>query len=168
MNATSKLDDYLAAVDRLKPLGDATCKGSIRWYIAWYRKRYPLRRVGFRAAGVLMLALAFLAPFLAKYSKSWEELVAGLITLAAGLSLFFSWKTAWQGYYLAQLNLAHALEMHELKLLEARSETDPDKALQLARQATEELLRDANRIIDEETRGFFAKTSLPKLKLPGK
>lgn len=174
MSDIDQLESCIADLEsKLRPLQNECQPGSIRWYIKWYQDRYPSRRYAFRVAGLLTLGLAFLAPFLAGAGADSKTLIAGLLTLLASLTTFFSLKQAWAGYYLGQLNLIHAVEAYELELLAARrmvvesSETMPE-AIKLVHDATQTLMSEANKTINEETKGFFADMKFPAAKLSGK
>ncbi len=134
-------------------------QGSIQWHLNWYKSRFPLRRRLYRIAGVVVLAFGLAVPAaIASGFAAW--MVASASPFLLGLISFFALKTAWEGYFVAQLQITHYLDLFELDLLKASREEDPAKAVELTDTAANELIKSVNQVILEETRSFFSKVEL--------
>ncbi len=86
-------------------------------------------------------------------------MIAGL----TGLSAFFRWESTWKGHIHAQLTLEYMLWMWELKISEAKHEIDPQKGIERALQATEQLLNDTQGTITTETEEYFKRVQVPQI-----
>lgn len=169
MEDTYAVDVYITNLkSKIISLQEKKQVGSILWYIKWYQKRYPWRRRAYRAAGLLTLIIALVSPLWISQAGDERLLLAGIVVFLSGLVAFFSWKAGWSGYYLAQLNLTHQLEIYDLKINSARYADDSTKSISLVDTATEELLSNANKIINDETKGYFSSFKFPVVKTIGK
>lgn len=169
MDDDEKIDAYIEMLaSNIVSLQSEDQKGSIRWYIKWYQMRYPSRRLAYRVAGFLTLVLILLTPLWVLLAEEAKFLMAGFVTFIGSLAAFFSWKSGWSGYYLAQLNLTHLLEVYSLKIYAAKNTGDRSKAIELINKATQDLSIGANRVISDETKGYFSSFKFPSLKVLGK
>lgn len=179
MSEKNPLEAYIGSLEeKLLPLQGDDQPGSIRWHIKWYQDRYRLRGIAYRVAGVATLAITAIVPIASGLGASTTTVATILLPLLAGLCTFFALKAAWSGYYLAQLNLEHLLQIYRMQLLNARrmaeaAETGAgnpisiDEAIELVRSATEELIKNSNQIVNDETEAFFKAIKSPMGKIQG-
>jgi len=159
------LEKYIAELQQLASLQDERSKGSIRWYIAWYEKRFPLRRWVYRVSGAILLLIALLAASQLKNGSLWSpESLAALAAFVIGLNAFFASGTAWRTYFLAKVRLEFLLQGWAAKLIEARNLQDDTKAIEVVNQAFEEFIQKSGQAIEEEAKGFFDSLKFPSLK----
>lgn len=132
----------------------------------WYKGHalQPMR--WFRITGVVLIVLSVSVPFVAGQTAAWKDTVLSLMTLAiaalTGLGAFFRWEYAWQSYRRTQYALDRLLNMWEFKIVEARHQADPQRAIDLALRSTEQLLQDAAAITGSETAEYFKQVQLPQ------
>ncbi len=113
----------------------------------------------------MTLVLVLLTPLWVSVTEDTKLLVAGIVTFVGALAAFFSWKSGWSGYYLAQLNLTHLLEIYSLKIYAAKDTGDSSKAIELINKAAQDLSIGANGVISDETKGYFSSFKFPSLKV---
>jgi hypothetical protein len=130
----------------------------------WYRGHAPWPMRWFRITGALLIILSVSVPFIAGQTADWKDTVLSLMTLAiaalTGLGAFFRWEYAWQSYRRTQYTLDRLLNMWEFKIVEARHQADPRRAIDMALRSTEQLLQDAASITGAETAEFFKQVQL--------
>jgi hypothetical protein len=69
-SSLSKVGAFLSALKERSFFKDAMNQGSVRWYIAFYQKRAPRRRLAFRVSGFLLLFLSTSRPFIIQVSPN--------------------------------------------------------------------------------------------------
>ncbi len=133
----------------------------------WYKQHAPQQAIPFRVSGVLLILLSVSVPFIAAQTASWKDTVVSLATLSiaalTGLSAFFRWEYAWQSYRQTQFALDRLLNMWDLKIVEAKHQADPQRAIEMAIRTTEQLLRDAASITNAEAAEYFKRVQMPQV-----
>lgn len=164
--ATPPLEALVKDLCALRTLGSSEVKGSIRWYVDWYERRILLRRILYRAAGVLVLAAVFASALVAARPPGdrlrWADLLVPGAVLFAALNGFFAWGTAWRGFFTAKIKLEAALEAWEAAVVEARHTPDEAASLAVVLNAFRRLRTHALREVVDETNGFFAASKFPR------
>jgi hypothetical protein len=112
---------YLSELEKQLPFKSESGKGSIRWYINWYRTRAPRHRIMFRTVGVAMLLISVTLPIILNHPDSdygnwvptrpmWlarvltfffshvlaPTLLSYVLAFLAALNAFYQWQQAWQ------------------------------------------------------------------------
>ena len=132
----------------------------------WYKRHARQPMVWFRLTGVLLIVLSVSVPFIAGQTAPWKDTVLSLMTLTiaalAGLGAFFRWEYAWQSYRKTQYALERMLNLWEFKIVEARHQADPQRAIDLALRSTEQLLQDAASVTSSETAEYFKQVQMPQ------
>ena len=133
----------------------------------WYKQHARPQMLQFRVSGVLLILLSVSVPFIAAQTAPWKDTVVSLATLLiaalTGLSAFFRWEYAWQSYRRTQYALDRLLNMWELRIVEARHQADPQRAIAMAIQATEQLLQEAATITSAEKLEYFKRVQAPQV-----
>jgi hypothetical protein len=150
------LENHIAGLQSLVLLGAHSQQGSIRWYIEWYSKRYPSRRVLYRVSGVGVLVLAALLAF-NMIPRSYGAFAA----LATGLCLFFAWGAAWRGYFLAKVQLEFLIQRWEAAVVVSRQMGNEADAIKFLLNRLDELMNNSCEVIVEETKIFFDRIKFP-------
>lgn len=161
---STELEDYMAQLNKITALKDATTKGSIRWYIDWYDKHYPLARMKYRFAGIAVLVVALYAVYDAKASWISVGTVAATGAFLVALNAFFAWGTAWRVYFHAKVRLEFLLQAYEARLIEARRQPDSTKAIAIVSASFSDLLQKSGEAIADEAKGYFDNLKFPSLK----
>lgn len=132
----------------------------------WYKAHAPQPMRWFRITGALLIILSVSVPFIAGQTAPWKDTVLSLMTLTiaalTGLGAFFRWEYAWQSYRKTQYALDRLLNMWEFKIVEARYQVDPQRAIDMALRSTEQLLQDAAAITSSETAEYFKQVQMPQ------
>ncbi|GHO89216.1 DUF4231 domain-containing protein [Dictyobacter formicarum] len=135
--------------------------------LQWYRERAPKAKNYFRISSALIIIFSVSIPFLATLDGLWRitvlPIVALLIAGLTGLNAFFRWEDSWKGYMHAQLTLEHLLWMWELKISEAKHEMDPQKGIEIALHATEQLINETQGAIHAEAEEYFKLVQVPQI-----
>ena len=155
-----KLENYISNLESLVVLKDECQQGSIRWYIQWYALRYPLHRFLYHSFGIIVLSIPL---FMEIPELQGRNLFAAFITFLIGITTFFSWGTAWGGYFEAKVQLEFLMSGWKATLIEARETSDEGKAIEMVRTGFNDLLKQSNKIIIEETKSFFDSIKFPSL-----
>lgn len=160
------LDRYIEEITtKLVLLKDKQVEGSLGWYIRWYAEHYPRARIKYRLAGIGVLLVA-LAVVYGVGGKDWlsVEFLAAVAAFLVALNAFFSWGTAWRVYFHAKVRLEFLQQAYEAALIEARRQTDDEKAIEIVRKALDDLLQKTGETISEEAKGYFESLKFPSLK----
>lgn len=159
------LEDYISKLDQITLLKDVSLKGSLRWYIKWYEDHFPSARLKYRGAGLFVLFVALFAAYGLK-GEAWFSIsfFASVAAFIVALNAFFAWGTAWRVYFHAKVRLEFLLQAYEVKLIEARIQTDEAKALEIVRIGFDELLQKSGDAIAEEAKGYFDSLKFPSFK----
>lgn len=150
---------------------DEDTEGSILWYIAYYRKRAPRRRMAFRTCGFVLLFLSITLPFLTAIVPQPRQsvvasTVAWIIALVAAANSFFGWQKAWQLYTKTQLALEFALSEWELRTAEARAAATDQDGVRLLQDALQKLTKTVSESISAETAEYFEGLKMPDVRSP--
>jgi hypothetical protein len=137
----------------------------------WYQRHAPQPMRWFRLTGALLIILSVSVPFIAGQTAAWKDTVLSLMTLTiaalTGLSAFFRWEYAWQSYRKTQYALDSLLHAWEFKIVEARHQADPQRAIEMALRSTEQLLKDATAVTSSETAEYFKQVQMPQAQKSG-
>jgi hypothetical protein len=160
-----RLEKYISSLESLAALKDESQEGSIRWYIQWYAQRYPFRRILYRSSGIVLLLIALFAAsqLHAIASLTTPAILVAVTAFVIGLTTFFSWGTAWRGYFQTKVRLEFLMQGWEATLLEARVTLDEEKAIEIVCTRLKELLKQASEAIAEETTLFFDSIKFPSI-----
>jgi len=161
-----KVEAFLSALKDQSFFKDAKTQGSILWYIDFYQKRAPRRRLAFRAGGFILLFLSISLPFMTQVSPSqWQSQVAStlawLIALIAAANSFFGWQKSWQLYTQTQLALQFALSEWELRTAEARAAATDEEGLKVLQDALQKLTKSVSEAVSNETAQYFEGVKVP-------
>lgn len=131
----------------------------------WFERHSTGPRILFRVVGAATILLSVLVPFLATLDGVWKVFVLPAVAVAiAGLTsfnAFFQWQGQWQGNRQTQYALEHILSKWEVEIIKARFHRDREKAVEIAIEATSQLLDQAREITNSTTGDFFKKIQLP-------
>jgi hypothetical protein len=157
VNERLKLEKTLSELSRFK---DDVIKS-----IEWYKKQAPKQMVLFRTFGVLVILLSVSVPFLGTLEGLGKTIVLPVVSVLiaglTGINAFFNWQSQWQQFRLAQFTLENLIARWDFEIMQARSEEDEDKAIDLAVQATRDLMEQASRVTQAETAEFFGGMQSP-------
>jgi hypothetical protein len=161
-----KVEAFLSALREQSFFKDENTQGSILWYIAFYQKRAPGRRLAFRASGFILLFLSISLPFVTQVTpQEWQPQVASglawVIALVAAANSFFNWQKAWQLYTQTQLTLQFALSEWELRTAEARAAASDEEGLKILQDALQKLSKTASDSVSNETAQYFEGVNVP-------
>lgn len=163
-----KVDAFLSALKEQRFFKDANAQGSVLWYIDFYQKRAPRRRLAFRASGFILLFLSISLPFITQVSPpQWQAQIASalawLIALVAAANSFFGWQKSWQLYTQTELTLQFALSEWELRSAEARAAVTDEEGLKILQDALQKLTKSVSDAVATETGQYFEGVHLPDL-----
>ena len=164
-----KVELFLATVKEQTFFKDETVQGSIPWYIEYYKKRAPGRRLAFRTSGVLLLFFSISLPFFTEMSPEQHRaqiasVLAWLIALVAAANSFFNWQRGWQGCTQTQLSLQFALSEWELRTAEARATPTDEEALKVLQEALQKLVKTVTESVSGETAQYFEGVKVPDVR----
>jgi len=161
-----KVETFLSALKEQRFFKDANTQGSVLWYIDFYQKRAPRRRLAFRASGFILLFLSISLPFITQISPpDWQAQVASalawLIALVAAANSFFGWQKSWQLYTQTELTLQFALSEWELHSAEARAAATDEEGVKLLQEALQKLAKSVSDAVANETGQYFEGVHMP-------
>jgi len=170
-NTLLKVETFLAALKEQSFFKDQNTQGSVLWYIAFYQKRAPRRRMAFRFTGFVLLFLSISLPFItlvspAEFKSLAASAMAWLIALVAAANAFFNWQKAWQLYTQTQLTLQFALSEWELATAEARASATDEDGLKLLHTALQRLTKIVSEAVANETAQYFEGVKVPDVQPP--
>ncbi len=136
--------------------------------IEMYRRSVKRARLRFRISGTLIIVLSACLPFLTTLREGiWISIVLPIVALViaglSGLNAFFRWESNWRGFSQTRYLLEYLLKMWELKVIEAKHETDPQKAVEIVVQATKQLVEDVQATTNAESEEFFKRVQIPQI-----
>jgi hypothetical protein len=153
---------FLAILTELTRIKDAFVGQKLSWYQAHAKTPMLL----FRLSGVLVILLSVSLPLLATLEGFWQTLVLPVVALfvagLTGLTSFFRWESGWKGYRQAQFTLEYLLTTWELQITEASHQTDAQKGIDQALQATRQLLDATHTTISAEAEEYFKRVHIPR------
>jgi hypothetical protein len=161
-----KVEAFLSALKEQSFFKDGNTPGSVLWYIDFYQKRAPRRRLAFRASGFILLFLSISLPFITQVSPhDWQAQVAStlawLIALVAAANSFFGWQKAWQLFTQTQLTLQFALSEWELRTAEAKAAATDEEGLRILQEALQKLTKSVSDAVSNETGQYFEGVHIP-------
>ena|ERR1051325_1260296 len=161
-----KVEAFLSALKEQSFFKDGNTPGSVLWYIDFYQKRAPRRRLAFRASGFILLFLSISLPFITQVSPhDWQAEVAStlawLIALVAAANSFFGWQKAWQLFTQTQLTLQFALSEWELRTAEAKAAATDEEGLRILQEALQKLTKSVSDAVSNETGQYFEGVHIP-------
>src|SRR5581483_4534647 len=132
----------------------------------WYKANARRPMLLFRIAGVLVILLSVSLPFLTTLDGLWKTIVLPVISLLiaglTGLNSFFRWESAWKGYRQTHLTLEYLLTTCELQIAEARCQVDVQKGIDMALQATEQLITMTRTTTSAEAEDYFKRVQIAR------
>lgn len=131
-----------------------------------YSRRATQAQLRFRISGALIIGLSVCLPFLTTLKGGiWISIVLPIVALLiaglSGLNAFFRWESNWKGYSQTRYRLEYLLKVWELKVIEAKHETDTQKSVEIVVQATKQLLDDVESTTSAETEEYFKRVQIP-------
>lgn len=146
---------FLAVLEELTRIKDEFVVRQLNWYKAHARTPMLL----FRVSGVLVILLSVSLPFLTTLDGLWKTVVLPVISLLiaglTGMNSFFRWEGAWKGYRQTRLTLEYLLTEWELQIAGARCQVDEQKAIEIALNATEQLISATRTTTSTEAEDYF-------------
>ena len=125
----------------------------------WYKVHARTPMLFFRISGVLIILLSVSLPFLTTLEGLWKTIALPVISLLiaglTGLNSFFRWESSWKGYRQTCLTLEYLLTMWELQIADARCQVDAQKGIDMALQATKQLITMARTNTSAEAEDYF-------------
>jgi Protein of unknown function (DUF4231) len=125
----------------------------------WYKTHARTPMLLFRTSGVLVILLSVSLPFLTTLEGLWKTIVLPVISLLiaglTGLNSFFQWESGWKGYRQTQFTLDYLLTQWELQIAEAKCQVDVQKGIDMALQATEQLISTTQTTTNVEAEEYF-------------
>ena len=160
---TQNDERFQKVMDELKKI-----KGEVVSIKNWFARNSALPRILFWSVGGVIILLSVLVPYLATLDGIWKTVVLPAVAVAiAGLSslnAFFQWQSQWQNYRQTQYALEHFLSKWEIEIVKAKFHENPEKAIEIAIEATSKLLDQAREITSSTTSEYFKKIQLPTTK----
>jgi uncharacterized protein DUF4231 len=157
--------DFQTILNELISLKDTYVIKQLKWYETHARQPMIL----FRVSGVLIILLSVSIPFLATLEGLWRTIVLPIVALlvagVTGLLSFFRWESDWKGYRQTQFTLDYLLSIWELKITQAKHERDTQQAIDMALQATQQLLDATYGTTSAEAEEYFQRVQIPRAKL---
>jgi hypothetical protein len=122
-----------------------------------YSKSSTQAQLRFRISGALIISLSVCLPFLTTLKEGvWISIVLPIVALViaalSGLNTFFRWESNWKGYSQTRYRLEYLLKVWELKVIEARYETDTQKSIEIDVEST----------TSAEAEEYFKRVQIPK------
>lgn len=153
---------FLSVLTEVTRIKDAFVVQKLHWYTAHARTPMFL----FRICGVLVIVLSVSLPLLATLEGYWKTLILPVVALfvagLTGLTSFFHWESGWKGYRQAQFSLEFLLTNWELQITEASHHTDVQAGIDLALQATRQLLQATQTAVSAEAEEYFKRVQIPR------
>lgn len=135
--------------------------------LRWFKHHANRPRVMFQISGVGLIILSVSVPLLGVVEGVWRDIVLPIATLViaalTGLNSFFQWQKSWQSRRQTQFALEYLLSKWDLDMTIAKHNPDPEKAIEMAAKATEQLLDRAREITSVETAEYFQGLQLPRV-----
>jgi len=154
---------FLSVLTELTRIKDAFVVQKLHWYTVHARTPMLL----FRICGVLVILLSVSLPLLATLEGTWKTLILPIVALLVagltGLTSFFRWENGWKSYRQAQFSLEYLLTTWELQITHASHHTDVQAGIDLAFQATRQLLQATQTTISAETEEYFKRVQIPRV-----
>jgi hypothetical protein len=130
----------------------------------WYQGHTKAPMLFFRTSGILVILLSVSLPFLTTFEGLWKTIALPVFSLSiaglTGLNAFFRWESDWKARRQTQYTLEYLLKMWELKIAEARCQEDVQKGIEIALQATEQLISAARTATSAETEEYFKRVQI--------
>ncbi len=153
---------FLSVLEELTHIKDEFVVRQLNWYKTHGRTPMLL----FRVSGVLVILLSVSLPFLATLEGLWKTMVLPVIALLiaglTGLNSFFRWESDWKGYRQTQFTLEYLLTTWELQMTEARHQEDVQKGIDIALQATKQLIDTTQTMTSAEAEEYFKRVQIPR------
>lgn len=149
-------------------------KGSVDSMIEYYRRRARQKRLLFRAASILLIALGASLPLVAAFGKEFLRdkdialsVMSALIAFLAGLLSHFRWEVGWRSQTEALFALKAERSAWEAAVVLAKMHPDEEAAVKFLTNAFERFRARTFEIAREERGKFFKTAQPPGVKLPG-
>lgn len=153
---------FMSVLEELTRIKDEFVVRQLNWYTT--HRRTPM--LLFRVSGVLVILLSVSLPFLATLEGLGKTIVLPVIALLiaglTGLNSFFRWQSDWKGYRQTQLTLEYLLTIWELQIAEARHQVDVQKGIDIALQATKQLINTTRTTTSAQAEEYFKRVQIPR------
>jgi hypothetical protein len=165
------VQEYVEQLEGTSFFAGAETPLSLEALMAYYRQRLPIKRAAFRsmAIGVVVLGLAnaFIAArgeiFFSGPVKDTIVVALSLLIGAVGtLNSVFRFESQWTGFTSTLMALEHLQRRWEKAKVDALTADDQAAALSALRREAWDVQEQAQQLITEETKGFFASRRLPE------
>jgi len=134
--------------------------------LQFYVKQAKLPRLLFSITGILIIMLSVSIPFLSTLEGIWRHIILPIVALMVagltGLSSFFRWERTWKGHIQTRITLEYLLSVWNLQITQARHEVDIQKGIEIAINATKQLLDDTHKTVSAETKEHFERLQIPR------
>ena len=159
MKASSPVPDRFQELHRIK-------EKYVGSTFDWYARHRFWPRVGFRGAGAFVILGTLSLPVIALLGgKGFEHLtaiIAVAVAVVTSLNAFFNWQKTWEKRIKIYLRLEGEIAIWETKFDQASKEKDEDIGYRNALLATQELIRETQRLTGEETTDWFSDLRFPE------
>lgn len=161
---SQKDERFLSILNELESIKESYVSSQLQWYETHAKRPMFL----FRICGTLVIILSISLPFLAMQTGIWKEVLLSIFSLAiaglSGVNAFFHWDSDWKAYRQTQFTLRSLLVTWDLSITEARYESDVQKAIDLAKLATKQLVDETQKVTGTETGQYFEQIQMPPTK----
>jgi hypothetical protein len=154
---------FLSVLGEVTSLKDAYIAQQLQGYL----RNAARSRLTFRYTGILIIILSVSLPYLTTLKGVWLSIVLPIVALLVagltGLNSFYRWESSWKGYSQMAHSLEYTLKLWEIQIIKAKHEQDPLQAIELAVQATKDLVESAHTTITAEDEEFFKRVQFPQI-----
>jgi hypothetical protein len=134
----------------------------------WFKRNSTRPRILFQITGGVTILLSVLVPLLSTLDGTWQTFVLPAVAVAiaglTGINAFFQWQSQWQGNRQTQYALEYLLSKWEVEIVKARFQTDREQGIEIAIDATHNLLDQAREVSRTTTSNYFKNIQLPTAK----
>jgi hypothetical protein len=131
-----------------------------------YNTRGRLPMILFVVFGVLTILLSISIPLLVTQEGFWKNtilpIVAVLVAGMTSLMQFFRWESIWRAYSQSAQTLHYLLSIWELKITLAKHEKDTQQAIDMAVEATQQLIEGTHTTVGSEMEEYFQLFKIPR------
>ena len=173
---------YLERIESQAFFSDEEQVGSLKWNVAWYRKKASHAHLYFRVVGFATVLLSVSLPFmlalwqtlatategansetfLGMTATGMTAVISWLIAIAGGACGFFQWGRSWQSRTEAYLRLERLFLEWQVSV------RSPTATIETIVAATQKMVIEARETIKSETSAFFDEVQFPEVDAPKK
>lgn len=134
--------------------------------LKFYQTHGTLPMFLFGFFGVITILLSVSIPVLAARDDFWRTailpIVAVLVAGSTSLMQFFRWESIWKTYSQTGQTLDYLLTIWELKITLAKHERNTLQAIDIAVEATQQLIEATHTTIGSEAEEYFQRFQIPR------